>query len=280
MEALILTGDHHTNSTVGLCPARSIVVDGGTYSPNRTQRWLWSYWKDCWKEAELYTKEADRVTWIINGDMVDKDHRNRSYQYITQSPTRIANMAIDVLTPGLEVADQVLVIRGTEAHTGKNGNMEEDVAKDIVSDNKCTVIRNNETDTASWYHYRGVLGGLRIDVSHHTSMGSLPWTSANAANKLAADAFMNYNLLGQKIPGLLVRSHVHKHADSHDNYPVRAVVLPAWQSMTSYGAKLNPNRISDIGMIIFLIDNGSIVGEKKLIEKLSQTGRNVWTNQL
>ena len=209
--------------------------------------------------------------------MVDKDFKNRSYQYITNSPTRIADMAIDTLAPGLEVADQVLVIRGTESHVGKNGNMEEDIAKDIAG-NK--VIRNKESGTASWYHYRGVFEGLRIDVSHHTSMGTLPWTSANAANKLAADAFMNYSLLGQKPPGLLVRSHVHKHADSHDNYPVRALVLPAWQSMTSYGAKLNPNRISDIGMIIFLIDNGSIVGEKKMIEKLSQTVKNVWTNQL
>jgi len=275
MKALILTGDHHTNSTVGLCPARVTLDDGGTYSPNKTQRWMWAFWNECWKEAALFTKSAESVTWIINGDMVDKDHKHRSYQYITGNPATIANMTIDTLAPGLEVADQVLVIRGTEAHVGTNGDMEEMVADDID-----TTIRNKETGTASWYHYRGVFDGLRIDVSHHTSMGTLPWTSANAANKLAADAFMNYSLLGQKPPGLLVRSHVHKHADSHDNYPVRAVVLPAWQTMTSYGAKLNPNRISDIGMIIFLIDNGSIVKERKLIEKLSQTVKNVWTNQL
>ena len=275
MIALILTGDHHTNSTVGLCPAHVTLDDGGTYTPNKTQRWLWSYWNDCWEEVKSFTQEADRVTWIINGDMVDKDHKGRSYQYITGNSATITNMAIDVLTPGLEVADQVLVIRGTDAHVGKDASMEEAVADDID-----TVIRNKETKTASWYHYRGVLGGLRIDISHHTNMGTLPWTSANAANKVAADAFMNYNLLGQKIPGLVVRSHVHKHADSYDNYPVRAVILPAWQSMTSYGARLNPNRISDIGMIIFLIDNGIIVKEKKMIEKLSQTGRNVWTNQL
>ena len=275
MKALILTGDHHTNSTVGLCPARITLDDGGTYTPNKTQRWMWTFWNECWKEAKLYTEEAESVTWIINGDMVDKDHKQRSYQYITGNPATIVGMTIDALAPGLEVADQVLVIRGTEAHVGTNANMEELVADDID-----TVIRNKEGSTASWYHYRGVMDGLRIDVSHHTSMGSLPWTSKNAANKLASSTFMNYCLVNQKPPHLVMRSHVHQHADSYDNYPVRAIIQPAWQTMTSYGAKLDPNRISDIGMIIFLIEDGKIIKEKKMIEKLSQTVKNVWTNQL
>ena len=114
MEALILTGDHHTNSTVGLCTSRVTLDDGGTYSPNKTQRWMWAFWNECWQEAKAFTEEASRVTWIINGDMVDKDNKQRSYQYITGNPATIANMTIDTLAPGLEIADQVLVIRGSD----------------------------------------------------------------------------------------------------------------------------------------------------------------------
>lgn len=275
MIALILTGDHHVNSTVGLCPGSVTLDDAGTYTPNRTQRWLWRYWRECWQEARQFAEEAERTVWIMNGDLVDADHKGRSHQYITGNKAIIKRMAIETLEPGLEVADKVLVIRGTEAHTGTNGEMEEELAGDI--DN---VVRNEESKTASWYNYRGMLDGMRIDVAHHTSMGSLAWTEKNAANKLAADAIMQYTLATNKIPDLVIRSHVHRTADSWDNYPTRAVILPAWQSMTSYGAKLNPNRLSDVGMIMFMIDDGKIVAEKKMVENLHQVTRTLWTNQL
>jgi hypothetical protein len=260
---------------VGLCPGSVTLDNKGTYTPNKTQRWLWSYWRECWQEAGQYTQDAEEVIWIMNGDLVDADHKNRSYQYVTGNKATIQSMAIDVIAPGLEIANKVLVIRGTEAHTGTNGEMEELLAKDIAN-----AVVDNDGKTASWYNYRGVLDGLRIDVAHHTSMGGLAWTEKNAANKVAADAIMQYTLVGNKIPNLVVRSHVHRTADSYDNYPTRAVILPAWQSMTSYGARLNPNRLSDVGMVMLMIDDGKIVGEKKMIEKLHQVTRTLWTNQL
>ena len=280
MIALILTGDHHVNSTVGLCPGSVTLDDAGTYTPNRTQRWLWRYWRECWQEARQFIQDAERSVWIMNGDLVDADHKGRSHQYITGNKATITGMAADVIEPGLEVVDKVLIIRGTEAHTGTNGEMEEGLAKNIVKDNKTEVVTNEEAKTLSWYNYRGVLGGLRIDVAHHTSMGSLAWTEKNAANKVAADVVMQYTLAGNKMPNLAIRSHVHRTADSYDNYPTRAIILPAWQSMTSYGAKLNHNRLSDVGMVIFLIEDGKIVAEKKMIENLHQVTRTLWTNQL
>ena len=273
MDAIILTGDHHTNSTVGLCPPGFELDDGGTYQLNKTQRWLWSYWKECWEEIAAFTTNAEKRTWIINGDAVDADNKGRSSQFVTNNKGTIQRMAVTALEPGLERVDRVYFVRGTDAHTGMNGEMEESLAQDID-----ITVKNGEV--ASWYHLRGIMCGMRLDVAHHTSMGSLAWTDKNAANKIAADAIMQYTLVDQKYPHLIVRSHVHRHADSYDNYPARAIILPAWQSMASYGAKLNPNRLSDVGMIAFLIDNGKIVGEKKIITKLHQIGRSVWTNQL
>lgn len=273
MEAIILTGDHHVNSTVGLCPPSFELDDGGTYQLNKTQRWMWAYWKECWEEAEEFTKGAKRSTWIVNGDALDFDHKGRSSQYVTNNKATVQRMAVEALEPGLEKVDRVYFIRGTDAHTGRDGEMEEQLAQDID-----ITVKNGEV--ASWYHLQGVICGMRVDVAHHTSMGGLAWTDKNAANKIAADAIMQYVLAGQKFPNLVVRSHVHRHADSHDNYPLRAMILPAWQSMTSYGAKLNPNRLSDIGMVVLLVEDGKIVGEKKMITKLAQTTRSVWTNQL
>jgi hypothetical protein len=273
MEAIILTGDHHVNSTVGLCPPSFELDDGGTYKLNKTQRWLWGYWNECWQEAEEFMKGAIRTTWIVNGDALDYDSKGRSSQYVTNNKATVQRMAVTAMEPGLIFVDRLYMIRGTDAHVGNNGEMEEALAQDID-----ITVKNGEV--ASWYHLQGVMCGMRVDVAHHTNMGGLAWTEKNAANKVAADAIMQYVLAEQKIPHLVVRSHVHRHADSYDNFPTRAVVLPAWQSMTAYGARLNPNRLSDVGMIVFLIDDGKIVAEKKMITKLHQIGRSVWTNQL
>lgn len=273
MEAIILTGDHHVNSAVGLCPPSFELDDGGTYDLNKTQRWLWGYWLECWQEMAQFTAGADRRTWIANGDLVDADHKQRSSQFVTNNKASVLRMAIGVMEPGLSRVDRLYAVRGTEAHVGQNGDMEEALANDID-------ITVHNKAAASWYHLRGKLAGLRLDVAHHTSMGSLAWTEKNAANKIAADAIMQYVLADQLAPHLVIRSHVHKHADSYDNYPTRAVVLPAWQSMTSYSYRRNPNELSDIGMVAFLVDGGKIVGEKKIVTKLHQIGRSVWTNQL
>lgn len=273
--SVTIVSDLHVNSTVGLCPRSVNLDDGGTYRPNKTQRWMWNYWLDCWEQTKEFVQGVDVKILLVNGDAVDADHKGRSSQYITKNTSTILKMAVQVLEPGLSLVDKILFIRGTPAHTGKDAEMEEILADDIT-----IAVRDEETGSASWWNYRGMIENMTVDFAHHTSMGTLAWTDKNAANKIAADAIMQYTLAGQRYPQLIVRSHVHRHADSHDNYPARAVITPAWQSMTGYGAKLNPNRLSDIGMITFLIDNNGIYNEKKLITKLSQNTRSVWTNRL
>jgi hypothetical protein len=91
------------------------------------------------------------------------------------------------------------------------------------------------------------INGVLIDATHHTSMGGMPWTEQNAANRLAATVMMEYCRRGEKVPDLVFRSHVHRHADSFKAYPTRAVILPAWQLSTGYGHKVAPNRLPDIG---------------------------------
>lgn len=279
MEAIILTGDHHVNSTVGLCPPGFELDDGGTYQLNKTQRWMWAYWKECWEEADKFITEAGisipikRRTWIVNGDALDFDHKGRSSQYVTNNKATVQRMAITALEPGLVKVDRVYFIRGTDAHTGRDGEMEEQLAQDID-----ITVKNGEV--ASWYHLQGVMCGMRIDVAHHCSMGSMVWNEKNAANKVAVDAIMQYVLADQKYPHLVIRSHVHRHADSYDNYPLRSIILPAWQSMTAYGNRRNPNGLADIGMVVLLVDDGKIIDEKKMITKLAQNTRSVWTNQL
>ena len=47
---LAITSDHHTGSTLGLCPPEGVRLDDdGSYKPSRAQLWLWANWLDYWK---------------------------------------------------------------------------------------------------------------------------------------------------------------------------------------------------------------------------------------
>ena len=101
------------------------------------------------------------------------------------------------------------------------------------------------------------VSGVRIDLAHHASMGSRPWTEKNAANTLASIVMMRYAQRDDKLPHLVLRGHVHRHADSWDNYPTRAIFLPAYQLKTAFVYRIaGEARVSDLGMIVVKCDRG------------------------
>jgi hypothetical protein len=126
--------------------------------------------------------------------------------------------------------------------------------EEMVADDIDTTIRNKETGTASWYHYRGVFDGLRIDVSHHTSMGTLPWTSANAANKLAALTIFLCAEDYRRRPDVLLRGHRHTYEDSFGAFSTRAILMPCWTLKSAYAHKVATNELPDIGGAIITLD--------------------------
>ena len=183
---LICVSDTHINSTVALAPPLVNLDDGGTYHSSRGQRWIW----DCWLDFTEKAKALDgRKVLLINGDMGELDTKRRSSQLITVNKSTIQRLVIDALAPLVDVVDSLIVIRGTMAHTGKAQWLEEGIARQYDH-----AIHNKACDNGSWYHFQGVIGGLRLDAAHHVSMGGLPWTAPNAANRLAARVMWAYKV--------------------------------------------------------------------------------------
>ena len=247
--ALIAVGDLHVNSTVALCTPSMQLDDGGTYRASNTQRALWSAWLDFWQEiADL---KVDRRILVINGDLGELDTKRRSSQLITLNKASVLSMVIDVLEPALVLVDSIIVVRGTMAHTGKSGWLEEALADDL--DNTIP-----SKTAASWWHFRGKIENVRFDISHHAQMGGLPWTSKNAANKIATIIEYRYAVkMKQPIPHVALRSHNHKRSDSGDNSECLAVCLPCWSSMTEFGHRIGrENDVPHIGGDVFICQNG------------------------
>ena len=243
---VIVVSDMHVNSTVGLCPPRVVLDDGNTNIFSPQQRVLWKAWLDFCDKAH---DTKDPVTVIINGDLVENG--DKSIQIITRNKANIKSMAIDVLSPLIDKAEKVFVIRGTEYHVGKSASLEEDIAKDLDNAVRCN------KGAVSWWHLRTKISNVRFDIAHHISMGGLPWTEKNAANKLSAVLMYQYAEWGELPPQVAIRSHVHRVSDSGMNYPIYSITQPCWCMATSYVHRIGgSNARPHIGGMIIDCDNG------------------------
>ena len=267
---LIACGDLHTNSTVGLCPPVIQLDDGGSYHASRVQRWLW----DCWLDQVEKVKaiEARRKVLVLNGDLGELDTKRRSTQLISGNKATILSLVLQTIEPLFSVVTDVVIIRGTMAHTGKGGWLEEAIAADLDH----AVRPGKMKSPASWYHMRGVFAGVRFDIAHHVSMGSAPMYEKNAANRASAIALWRYMVdMQQDPPDVLLRSHNHRYADSGGNYETFAVCLPAWTTKTEFAYRIGAeNTIADIGSMLFYCEGGKYTYER--LPYKAREERKVW----
>ena len=244
MTALVHISDLHINSTVALCTPTYHKDDGGTGRYSAAQRWIWHNWLDFLDKVEE-AKKHDKVILVINGEVVDGDKKNRSNQICCRNEADYKQLAAEVLDPLVKMVDLVYVTRGTEAHTGKSAYLDEEMAKDFEAE------RDPATGNYSWWTLPLKVDGVTFDISHHVSMGQLPWTEKNAAMKLAVVTMMRYMEHGDKPPDLALRGHVHRWSDSYDAFPTRGIIGPAWTLKNSYIYRLGSSaKLSEIGGFI------------------------------
>jgi hypothetical protein len=268
IDGVIVLSDTHINSTVSVCPPTVELDDGGTYRASRLQRALWDSFLD-FRDTAARTITGRKIL-ILNGDIAELDTKRRSTQLVTINKATITKLTLKALSPFFEIADHVIVLRGTMAHTGKGSWAEEMIANDL--DN----VIASSAEVKSWYHYRGTISGYKFDVAHHGRMGGVPWTERNAGIRLAAETFWQYSNHGWPLPDVVIRSHNHRRADSGRNFPFLAMFTPAWQAHTEFTYRIGrENSLADIGGDIFLCKPGGL--EWKPIDyKPHNPGRRIW----
>lgn len=244
-----ITSDHHTGSTVGLCPPEGVRLDDdGVYKPSKAQLWLWECWTDYWAVVAVLrdTLKAE-LRCVYNGDLSEGDHHATS-QIISRNPEPATYVSERVFgVPGDLNPSRTFVVRGTEAHVGPSGATEEAWARRMKAE------RNPETRTWSWWHLRFAIHGVRFDFQHHGRTGTRPWTKTGVVGALAAEIFYEHARAGIPHPHLAIRSHRHQSADSHDAHPTRVIQTPAWQLKTAHAHKVAPESMADIGGVIVVV---------------------------
>ncbi len=140
-----VTSDHHTGSTLGLCPPEGVRLDDdGKYTPSKAQLWLWACWADYWTLVRtMRDRHKAELRCVYNGDLSEGDHHGTS-QIISRNPEPAAYISERVFSiPGDLKPERQFVVRGTEAHVGPSGATEEAWARRMKAE------KNPETKT-SW----------------------------------------------------------------------------------------------------------------------------------
>lgn len=251
MKKILVISDTHINSTVALCKPSVYLDDGQEIKITKAQRWFWDNWLDLLDRVDRL--KPDYL--IVNGDALEGDSKDRSYQVFTRNPATIVRIASETLELLVSKVPAVYFVKGTVAHGGKSGNLEELLAKDF--DNSVKSGNNY-----SHWSLNLIADGVRITVAHHTNMGGLPWTRGNAAPALAARVMFQYTQDKEQPPDIVFRGHVHRWGDSYDAYRTRAIVTPCWSLATEHTQKIAPDTLPECGAVFISCDAGKYEIEK------------------
>lgn len=255
---VVWAGDLHFNSTLSPCVPEFQKDDGEYHKNSRLQDELWDMWKDAWRRVGRMAKGREVVT-ILGGELADNMGKHPSHQLVTRHPDTIRRLALETLAPALDATNQLIVLRGTEAHVGTSSSLDEGVAREIAKSKDWTDLKVvKDENRYSHYYATYYIGGRFFDLMHHVGMGSSKRTERDAANHLAADLIMDYtrnwaDRRQQKfeLPDFALRGHVHRYSDSKDHYAVRAVICPAWQTHTSFSHRIAASASkNDIGLVV------------------------------
>lgn len=228
--------DLHTNATTALMAEDVTLDDGQVVSRSRIQDWIWECWEAYWRRVrDIKQATGFPVVAVINGESVDHNW-HKTVQSVTEFEPVVARLGLAALAPALAPADYFLFTRGTEAHTGLGGSLDELVAE-MVSLQGGRVIKDG--GRYSWPWFWGRFGGVSFDIAHHPGHGYMrEWTKGGDANRLAASIVMRYAMRGLPIPQFTLRGHNHKPTDSAGNFPTRAIITPSWKLTDAFGHRL------------------------------------------
>lgn len=253
---LAVVSDIHAGGTTAVCPDVIRLDDGGEYHASKAQRWLMQCWREYWQQIAAKRDALDAELYIVfNGDAVEGDH-HKTTQIMSANPNAQAACWTDVIALPLSLKpDHIVVVRGTGAHVGVSASAEERIADGLRRD-KRPIISDPDTGSASWWHWRPEIHGVRLDFTHHGRMGRLPRTRGSQLVLYAWDILDEHAQSGHLPPHLCFRAHNHKRGDSGGASPVRVIATGAWQLGTEHVKKVAADSLADIGGAYVLIENG------------------------
>lgn len=245
MHILAVTADWHVNDTCALCPP-AVHLDRGTYAPSKLQRAIYRAWCDYWSlVSSLKVEHNATVIAVHNGDLGDLNSHSTKELISTFRPD-VERALTDIHAP--VVADLEVVNRGTCAHNGGNGELEEWFASDLT-----TTVPSPE-GTSSWWVFRAEIGGVRVHITHHPPTSTrIASKHGQAVSRMCERLAAEYNAYGWRdLPHLAIWSHVHWSAQGHE-MGIEGWTTPPWKGLGAFGHRIGVSLPNPVGGLIITI---------------------------
>ncbi len=268
IDCVIAVSDIHAGCQLAVCPPTVKLDGGGTYKPSKLQRTLYSWWQEF---QEWIPEVTHGRPWalVCAGDAMDGVHHGNTTT-ISNNHADQAKIAYDLLMPLITKLKpaKVFMIRGTECHSGANGENEERLAKMLG----CTPDSNgNYSRQELWLK----VGKGLAHFLHHIGTSSSNAGESTALCREYAEACTEAGRWGYPIPDWIVRAHRHRHIEVRVptvNGRGTAVSLPAWQAKTSFAFKISGARQSlpQMGGVALLARDGEFY-TRSFIKNIERT---------
>ncbi len=249
------TADWHCNSVVGLCPPGFKRDSGQGVVLSKPQEALWEGWlgyKTVIQQVRFRLK-PDKTWGAADGDSCDMNTHDGA-GLCSHVRSDVPKMATQTYAPWAEMFDRFWVIRGTEAHGGGQGELEETFATQIGA------VPDAVLDHNSWWHLKLDIAGVKFSVAHHpATAGYLPYTRRPAVLRLANIEAWSYEDNQDELPDVILRAHTHAYNRTPVGMRPMVVQLPAWQLGTSYMHRKGSYQNVPVGGCWFLCEDGRVV---------------------
>lgn len=207
-------------------------IDGRIVGISKAQRWLYDQFHAMRRRVASLTRRRPLYVFHL-GDVIEGNH-HRTVQALPALSDQ-ERMAVEVLAPIREMADEMWIVAGTKAHSGDAAQSERRVAERL--------------DAHIDYWFRLEIDGRLHDLAHHGQVSSR--TYYDRAVAMVSDVILNCMDAGERVPDFIWRAHRHRVNDSGAHFDkVRGVIVPCWQFRTHYGWTVAPNSPSHIGYVL------------------------------
>lgn len=259
---LVIISDTHGGCRLGLCPPMPMPLDdGGNYLASDFQRKVWDLWREFWDVFVPEATNSEPYDLVHAGDALDGVHHNSTTQ-ISQNIEDQLTIAEATLRTEVDkcrhFGGDYYHIRGTEAHVGKSGVYEEQLAKRLCAK------PNRDRQFARYALWKRVGGadGPLVHVLHHIGTTSSTARETSAVNAEITAHFSEAAQWGHEPPDIIVRGHRHRY--SAIELPTKrgratSVVTPGWQGKTPFAFKIAGARLTEPqfgGLVIRFNDEG------------------------
>lgn len=220
---IVVIGDTHFGSSVGLAPRKVTLDDGHVVNIKGYSKFILDCWEDFWEWVDKLLAGAPFIL-VHNGDVVDNQH-HQTLQVLSGNTCTQKDIALEMMKPIVAKAKAYYQIRGTPAHTGEQAQLEEDIARSL----KAVKEGKNASRYVLWVR----MGNQIIHFAHHIPTSGSHAYKSSPAMRLMAQAFADAGEWGLKPPNIMIRSHVHDYIKvARANCQV--AICPCWQAKTGF----------------------------------------------